>query len=156
MSVLATVAPAVTPLASPMVQVVTNTVHIPQIPADVISGINVLVVAFTGLVASLLHQVIERGKWSSNTNRIVTLVIAVMGTAGFAAFVNHFGQNWNALAQDGTALLVLLGSSQGRYLLFQLVTGLIASAATKKALAAPVAVTDPNTEVIPQNTTAVF
>lgn len=155
MSVLATVAPVVTPLATPVINVVTHTVTIPQIPADVISGINVLVVAAFGLVASLLHQLVERGKWSSNTNRIVTIVLAVLGTAGFAAFANNFGQNWNAFAQDATALLVLLGSSQGRYLLFQLVTGLIATATAKKATAAST-VADTGAEVIPQNTTAGF
>lgn len=132
MSLLLAVANTVvaTPLPSP--QVVKEVTQLQPIvkevattPQPVLELFQLLAVSGAAIVTSLVHQIIERGRWNSNVNRLVLTTYST-GAALLTAFLTgHLGVSANDLTVEATAFMTALGSASGRYELWKFVSGLM-------------------------------
>lgn len=113
--VQATVAPVAT--ATPIIvehtkEIVTT---VPAVTPELMKGAQLALLFLLGIGGSILHQIIERGRWSSNTNRVVLwtygLLIAVLGSFVAGDLKLTAGSALDLV----TNFLLVLGSAEGRY-----------------------------------------
>lgn len=118
LAVTSTVAATPLPTVTPQVvkEIITN---VPVVPQDILTLASLLALMGAGSVTSFVHQLLDRGRWAGNVNR---LVLAGYSTA--AALVYAYLQGGLALSLDSviealTGFVVVLGSASGRYELFR-------------------------------------
>lgn len=111
------------PVATPVV--VTNTVEViktvPAVSPELMKGAQVLLLLLSGIGASIFHQIIEavfskrEGGWKATTNIALTFAFGLL-IAALSAFVTGDLHLTYASGLDFlTTVLIVLGSSQGRY-----------------------------------------
>ncbi len=147
MSVLMAVAATVqaTPLPSP--QVVKETLQpiiqqSPEIPASVVQLSQLLAVAGAGALTSLLHQLIERGKLSSNLNRLLFAIYGGLAGVAFAFLTGEWKLDATSVTVALTGVATFLTSSQGRYEVWKALQTLLSQSAPLAAPEEPVVATE--------------
>ena len=126
-AIVATPLPTVVPSPT-VIKETLQTVVQPVTPPVVIQAAQLASYVAGVAVIGLFHQLVERGKWSGQLNRILVALYSA-GASVFAAF--QAGQLHLDVAGGVTvaaAFLIALGTAMGRYELFNFVVGLWTSA----------------------------
>lgn len=146
MSVLAATAATVAATPLPTPEVIVKTIQAaPLVPTNVLNLFNLLGLAAAGVLTSVVHLAIERGKLPGNVNRLLFTLYSVVAGAVMLVLTGQLHWDASAVVAGLTAFLAFLGSTQGQKMLMDFASKLINSTTTDPAgVAVPLATDDPN------------